>query len=116
MSIDEYIAGFDEEKQKELNQVRDLIRDLLPDCIEKISWAMPTYYQKRNIIHFAGNKNHIGIYPGSQPVEHFKERLDQEKIHYSKGAIQFPYHKVDLELIKEITLYAYKVNGVHDGH
>lgn len=41
-----------------------------PDAEERISWSMPVYRKKHNIIQFAGFKNHVGLYPGggSYPV------------------------------------------------
>ena len=70
---------------------------------EKIAWGMPTYWRGRNLIHFAAHKNHLGIYPGAEAIEHFAPRLADYKT--SKGAIQFPYKDLigkHLELIKEI--------------
>ena len=68
---------------------------------------MPTFWQKENLIHFAANKKHIGIYPGGEAVGVFAERLGGYKT--SKGAIQFPLNKlpqglpaIDYELIADI--------------
>ena len=61
-TIDEYIAAQDEAIQDQLRNVRDAIRDELPDATEKISWSMPTWWQGRNIIHFAAQKKHIGLH------------------------------------------------------
>ena len=63
-TIDEYITSQPEEAQPYLNQVREAIRAALPEAQERISWSMPTYWKGRNIIHFAGFKKHIGLYPG----------------------------------------------------
>ena len=69
--------------------------------MEKISWNMPTFWQKENLIHFAANKKHIGIYPGGEAVGAYAERLTGYKT--SKGAIQFPLNKaIDYELIADI--------------
>jgi uncharacterized protein YdhG (YjbR/CyaY superfamily) len=45
-----------------------------------------TYWDKRNIIHFAAFKKHIELYPGEKAIEHFADRLTEYKT--SKGAIQ----------------------------
>ncbi|MNT18991.1 hypothetical protein D3C72_1542230 [compost metagenome] len=75
---------------------------MLPDgVIEKISWNMPTFYKKENIVHFAANKSHIGIYPGSTVIESLKDELGNYK--FSKGAIQFKYDEdLPKELIEKI--------------
>lgn len=104
-SVDEFIGEYEPEIQEILNQVREALREVLPDAQEKISWSMPTFWQGFNIIHFAPAKNHLGIYPGSQPIIHFKEELKGYKT--SKGAIQFPYKDpIPMELIQKIAIYS----------
>ena len=102
-TIDEYILSQDEEIRGQLQSVRKVIREKLPDATEKISWSMPTYWKEYNIIHFAAQKKHIGLYPGPEAVTHFAERLDQAGFKYSKGSIQIPYSdELPLDLIAEI--------------
>lgn len=111
-TIDEYIAAQAEEVWSLLNQVRDTIRESIPDAEERISWSMPTYWKKQNIIHFAAAKKHVGLYPGPEAVEHFKEKLAEYKT--SKGAIQFSYSKpLPLSLISEIAKWCYSTGNHH---
>ena len=111
-TIDEYIAAQPENVQLYLSQVRDILREVLPDAEECISWSMPTYRKKHNIIHFAAHKKHIGIYPGDKAIEHFADRLSDYKT--SKGAVQFPYQKtLPLELIGEIAKWCYDTGNYH---
>lgn len=106
-TVDEYIAAQPEIVQPYLKQVRDAIREAIPDAQEKISWSMPTFWKGHNIIHFAGFKNHVGLYPGEEAVEEFSERLKGYK--FSKGSIQFPYSKtMPLELIGAIARWCYE--------
>jgi len=106
-TIDEYIRQQPEEVQPYLNQIRETIHKALPEADEKISWSMPTFWKKYNIIQFAANKNHIGLYPGPEAVETFKERLKDYKT--SKGTIQLPYKDpLPLELIAEIARWCYE--------
>ena len=74
-TIDEYILSQDEEIRGQLQSVRKVIREKLPDATEKISWSMPTYWKEYNIIHFAAQKKHIGLYPSPEAVTNFAERL-----------------------------------------
>ena len=102
-TIDEYILSQDEKIQCQLRSIREAIRKELPDATEKISWSMPTWWQGHNIIHFAAQKKHIGLYPGPEAVVQFAEKLDQTGYKYSKGSIQIPYSDdLPLELIAEI--------------
>lgn len=100
-NIDEYIALFDADVQQKLNSIRQTCKQSLPNAIEKISYGMPTFHQKKNIGHFAAYKNHIGFYPGPKAIEVFKSDLKDYKT--SKGAIQFPLNKeIPLDLVKKI--------------
>ena len=63
-TIEEYIARQPEEVRPYLSRVHDTIKGALPDAVQKISWSMPTYWKKRNLIHFAASKKHLGLYPG----------------------------------------------------
>ena len=102
-TIDEYIANFDGETKKRLEAVRKTIKSIVPaEAIEKISYGIPTYYLNGNLVHFAGYKNHIGLYPGSVLIHEFKKELTDYKT--SKGTVQFPHDKpFPLELISKIT-------------
>ena len=106
--IDDYIASQDENIRKLLDSVRAMIADTILDAEEKISWGMPTWYRGRNLIHFAAQKHHIGLYPGPEAVEHFRSVLDHKGFKYSKGAIQIPYDKVELDLVEMIAEYCDK--------
>ena len=100
-TIDAYILQQPEEFHSRLFQVREVLRNALPEASEKISWHMPTYWNRRNLIHFACFKKHLGIYPGPEAIEAFAEQL--KDYHTSKGAIQFPHNrKLPLTLIEEI--------------
>ena len=85
-----------------------MIADTILDAEEKISWGMPTWYRRRNLIHFAAQKRHIGLYPGPEAVDHFRSVLDRKGFKYSKGAIQIPYDKVELDLVEMIAEYCDK--------
>ena len=102
-TVEEYIFAQDEDLRGLLQNVRQVLIDSLPGTTEKISWSMPTYWKGRNIIHFAAQKKHIGLYPGPEAVAFFSEKLDQAGLKYSKGAIQIPYSgELPLALIAEI--------------
>lgn len=103
-TIDQYIAGFPPETQKILQEVRRVISLAAPQAQEKISYQMPTFYLKKNLVHFAAFKNHLGFYPTPSGTEKFTSELAEYKT--SKGAIQFPWSKpIPYDLIRRITEY-----------
>ena len=112
VTIDEYILMQPENIREILNKVRRSIREVLPDAKECISWSMPTYKGKQNIIHFAAFKNHLGIYPGDKAIEYFKDRLDGYR--FSKGAVQFQYNEpVPYDLIAQIAKWCHETGNHH---
>lgn len=102
--IGRYISGFPPEVQEILQKVRQTIRDAAPDAVEAISYQIPTFKLNGNLVHFAAYKKHIGFYPTSSGIEHFKDELSAYTT--SKGAIQFPLDKpVPYKLIRKITTF-----------
>lgn len=101
-TIDEYINQFDTDKKKYLIKVRQLIAGLVPPSAdETISYQMPTFRYKGNIIHFAMNKNHLGLYPGPDAIQHFATALKNFKT--TKGAIQIPLDQpIPTQIISDI--------------
>lgn len=107
--IEEYIKKADPSHQLKLTQIYKIIKDLVPLAEETMSYGMPTFKLKGNLVHFADNKKHLGFYPSPSGIEKFEAELKDYK--YSKGAIQFPFDKdLPTELIKKIVLYRVKEN------
>ena len=108
-TIDEYITGFPEDIQEKLEALRATIRKAAPNAEETISYGMPTFFLKGNLVHFAAFKNHIGFYPAPSGIEAFNEELSLYKT--SKGAAQFPIDKpLPLGLVSKIVKYRVKQN------
>ena len=104
ISIDEYIATFPESTQKILGELRATIKEAAPDAEDKISYQMPTFALKGNLVHFAAYKNHIGFYPTPSGIEAFKHELSIYE--GAKGSVKFPIDKpLPLELISKIVRF-----------
>ena len=108
-SIDSYIAGFPQDVQKILTNVRSTIREAAPEAEETINYGIPTFALKGNLVHFAGYKNHIGFYPTPSGIEKFKNELSVYK--GAKGSVQFPLDQpIPLDLISQIVKFRVKEN------
>lgn len=86
-TVEEYILSFPESTRKKLYEIREIIKNTVPDASEKISYNMPTFYLKGNLVHFAAFKNHIGFYPLPGAVKNFENDLAPYK--HAKGSVQF---------------------------
>jgi len=108
-NIDDYLSAFPQDTVVKLQQLREAIQKAAPAAIEAISYAIPTFKQEGNLVHFAGYKNHIGFYPGSAGIEAFEKELSAYNL--SKGTVQFPLDKpLPLSLVNKIVKYRVKQN------
>lgn len=103
-TIDEYILQYPPEVQALMNDLRTTIREAAPAAEEKISWGMATFVLHGNLVHFAGEKKHIGFHPAPSAIEAFGAELSE--YHTSKGTVQFPYEKpLPLALISKMVRF-----------
>ncbi|MCA9332694.1 DUF1801 domain-containing protein [Candidatus Saccharibacteria bacterium] len=108
-NIDNFIAKYPENVQEKLQSLRRLVKNVCPDAQEKISYGIPTFTFRGNLVHFSAYDKHIGFYPGSAPIAAFQEELQPYKT--SKGTVQFPLDApLPYELIEKITKYAVERN------
>lgn len=108
-TIDEYIEQFPPNIREKLQELRNIIKELTPASIEKISYQMPCFYLNGNLVYFAAYDKHIGFYPTNSGIEAFKDEFGLYK--HSKGAVQFPVDEaLPVELIKKIVKYRTEEN------
>lgn len=87
-SVDEYIAAFPQQVQEVLQSVRRTMRAHLPKADEVISYQIPTSrLHGRNVVHFAGWKRHVSVYPLPRGDAEFEARLDPYRS--GKGTARF---------------------------
>ena len=103
-TIDDYIAQYPPEIQIILQKIRQIIHENAPEATEAISYQMPTFKMKKNLIHFAAFQKHIGLYPTPSGIVAFKEELAPYES--GKGSIQFPLNQpIPYDLIKKIVIF-----------
>lgn len=103
-NIDEYIANFPPKTQVVLRKMRATMKKLIPDGVETISYAIPTFDLHGHVVHFAGYEHHVGLYPGAVGIVRFQKEISEYK--HSKGAVQFPLDQpIPWELITKIVQF-----------
>jgi uncharacterized protein YdhG (YjbR/CyaY superfamily) len=106
-TIEEYFAIFPEEVREILKKIRQTIHKAAPEASETISYQMPTFKMKGNLVHFAAFKNHIGFYPTPSGTEAFQKELAPYK--GGKGSIRFPLDQpIPYGLIEKIVKFRVK--------
>ncbi len=114
-SIDEYIAQFPADVQAIMQELRRVIRQAAPDAKERISYAMPGFYQKGMLVWFGGHKDFIGFYPTGGGIEAFKDQLTGYQT--TKGGIHFSLDKpMPYELVTRIVEYRVRQNLKKSDH
>ena len=106
-SIDKYIVAFPDDVQTLLRQMRRVIHDAAPQAEEVMSYGVPGFRQKKNLVQFGAARQHIGFYPTPSAIEAFAEQLSPYTT--SKGAIQFPLDQpIPYDLVRAITEFRVK--------
>jgi uncharacterized protein YdhG (YjbR/CyaY superfamily) len=100
-SIAEYIKPYPKEVRARLQQVRKAIRQAAPKAKEAITYGIPTFVQGGNMIHFAGYKKHIGVYPSPQGDATLKKQMAPYRV--KAATLQFPLDEpLPMTLIRKV--------------
>jgi uncharacterized protein YdhG (YjbR/CyaY superfamily) len=101
--IDEYLEGVDATRRVELERVRRIVHETVPEVEEVWSYGMPAFkYRDKGVLGFLANKQHIGLYPFSgRVVPAMGDKL--QGIDATKGTIRYSEDKpIPEKLLKEI--------------
>lgn len=110
-TIDEYHKAFPEDIQERMQQIRKLVKAVVPEAEEIISYQIPAFKYKGYLIYYSAYAKHISL---SSPwsaalLKEFAPEL--EKLNVSKSAIQLPNKdELPVELIKRIIIFRKKEN------
>ncbi|RIK31787.1 MAG: hypothetical protein DCC56_06290 [Anaerolineae bacterium] len=109
-SIDEYIAACPEQSQAYVQKIRETIRSAAPKAKERISYQLACFeLNGKNLVHFAGWKSHVSMYPIPSGTKEFTKEIAQYAD--GKGTIKFPLDKpLPLRLIRQVTKLRMKEN------
>ena len=111
-TVDEYLAGLDEDQRRALEQLRGTIRTAAPEAVECISYSLPTFrLNGKPLVHFGATARHCAFYPGSGTAVEAHQR---ELAGYStrKGTIRFqPDHPLPIPLVRKLVKYRIAENA-----
>ncbi|MCL2471055.1 MAG: DUF1801 domain-containing protein [Propionibacteriaceae bacterium] len=113
VGVDEYLAGLVPAQRAVVEQVRAVIARVVPLAQERMSYAMPSFWQGETLIWYAATKRHLGIYPTASGVDRFADRLTGYDT--SRGTIRIPWDQpIPYDLIGEIA--AFRAGQIVAGH
>lgn len=101
-SVDDYIASFPPEVRGSLETLRTTISSVLPTAEQVIRYDIPTFrLDGRNIVHFAGWKDHLSLYPVVDLDAAQEERVSPYRA--GKGTLRFSLEApVPVSLVEEV--------------
>ena len=63
-TVEEYLQGLTPAQRAQFERVRGIVKHLVPDAEETISYGIPTFkYRGKYLIYFAAHKKHMSVYP-----------------------------------------------------
>jgi uncharacterized protein YdhG (YjbR/CyaY superfamily) len=101
-TVDDYITSFPPVTQAVLGSLRDIVRTVLPDADETISYGIPAYRLGRtDIVYFAGWQRHTSLYPVPAVDEAVERALTPYRA--GKGTLRFRLGEpLPLDLVETI--------------
>jgi len=108
-ALNQYLKTLSSEEDKKLAiQMNKIISEALPNATVKLSYGLIGHFQPKQICFFGINKQHIGFYPTSKPIEHFRSEITPYLS--GKTTLHFPkcLSAIPIDLIKEISLWNLK--------
>ena len=101
-SIEEYIAACPPETHERLQEIRAAIKKIAPEAKERISYQMAAFaLNGKNLIHFAGWKKHISLYPIPAGDEAFEEAVSRYAD--GKGTLKLPLDEpLPMKLVNKV--------------
>ncbi|GAA1503916.1 uncharacterized protein YdhG (YjbR/CyaY superfamily) [Agromyces terreus] len=110
-TVDEYLAAFDGEAAERLAAVRAAIHEVLPGAEEKLRYDIPAVsIRGRYWLHFAGWKQHIGLYPVPRADDELEARIAPWRA--AKDTVNLPYSKpLPLDLVRDIAGLMLELHG-----
>jgi uncharacterized protein YdhG (YjbR/CyaY superfamily) len=88
-TFDEYLAGLSAPEQAELERIRDVVRNAVPEAVEGTSYGLPAFkYKNRPLLGVRASKNHLSVFPFSpEAVDAARDSLAGFDL--SKGTVRF---------------------------
>jgi uncharacterized protein YdhG (YjbR/CyaY superfamily) len=116
-TIDEYLAGLEDERRERLTAIRDAARAGAPEATETIAYGLPALrsHGGRFLVSFDAYRQHESLFPASDAVI---EGIGDELTRYlhGSGTIRFPRDEpVPTDLIRRIVEIRWSENAAAGG-
>ena len=103
IEVDKFLAAVPEPQRSTLQELREMLKKILPDGEEKVHYGVPAIQLNgKSIAGYASAKKHCSYYPHSGALlEPMAEQL--KKYDYSKSTLHFPVDKcLPITLVRKL--------------
>lgn len=99
--IDDYLVGLSDDKKVIIEHMYDVVRQIVPDTTEGLSYSMPCLkYKGKAMVAIMANKNFLSLYPFGSVK---RLGVDVSAFEQTSGSIHFtPDKLISDELLKAI--------------
>ena len=66
--LDAYLADQPEDVRASLERFRAIIREIAPDCTERVSYQIPIFRLRKDLVGISAQKNHCALHTMSPPL------------------------------------------------
>ena len=66
--IDAYLAALPEDVRASLERLRSIIKQTAPECTERVSYGIPIFRLRRDLVGISAHKNHCSLHSMSPPL------------------------------------------------
>ncbi len=66
--VDEYLAAQADGFRETLEDLREIVRRVAPDCTERVSYKIPIFRLKKDFVAMSAAKKHIGFHTMSKAI------------------------------------------------
>ena len=110
--VDAYLEALPDDVRSTLERVRRIIRETAPDCTERVSYQIPIFRLRKDLVGMSAQKNHCALHSMSPPLmKAMAEELKGVKV--SGATIHFtPETPLSRGLIEKILRERIKESGV----
>ena len=100
--IDAYLVALPDDVRASLERVRSIIREIAPECTERVSYRIPIFRLRNDLVGMSAQKNHCSLHSMSPSlIKAMAEELKDVKI--SGATVHFtPENPLPKELIERI--------------
>jgi uncharacterized protein YdhG (YjbR/CyaY superfamily) len=100
--VDAYLTPLPDDVRSSLERVRSIIRETAPECTERVSYGIPIFRLRKDLVGMSAQKNHCALHSMSPPLmKAMAKELQGVKV--SGATIHFtPENPLPRELIERI--------------